>query len=257
MKVFNHPTKIRLFCLALACLMLGGCASFSEDKEMARLHLQIGTSQLENGNYPQAIEELLKAEKFDSSDAVIQNNLGLAYLVRERYNEAEQHIRKAVSLRSDYSDARNNLAQVLNEQGKYKEAIPVAQVVIDDLTYPNPEKPLITQGISNFKLGQFQAAQNLFSKSLKIQRDNCLANTYLGRCYYEKKQYKQAAESLDQAASYCQKMQFDEPQYYSGLAYYQLGEKEKATHRLEQLIKLYPQGQYSDKSKIMLETIRR
>ena len=48
---------------------------------MARLHLQIGTSQLESGNYPQAIEELLKAEKLDSSDPVIQNNPKLSILI--------------------------------------------------------------------------------------------------------------------------------------------------------------------------------
>lgn len=250
---------IKNWFLLSSFLLCAACSSFTsrQDEELAKLHLQNGTSQLTNGNFPQALSELLRAESLDSSNPVIQNNLGLAYFFRERPDLAEIHIRKAIKLDSKYTDAYNNLARVLIERGKYPEAAQYAQIAIQDLTYPNPEKPLINLGIAQFKLSQFAAAKRTFQKSLDYQRDNCLAQSYYGRSLFEMKDFKRSSEALDRAASFCQQSQFDEPQYYSALSYYQLGKTQQAESRFEGLIKLYPQGRYYEKAKSMLETIRR
>lgn len=247
------------FCLAFIFIFIGtACSSFSkEDEEAAKIHLQIGTSQLQEGNYPQALSELLKAESLDPKNPLIQNNLGLAYYYRGRADLAETRIRKALTLNPGYTDARSNLARVLTERGRYIEAAREAELATEDLTYPHPEKPLINLGIALFKLGQYEKARKTFQKALDFQRDNCLAQSYYGRCLFELKQYRQSAEALDRAAGFCQESQFDEPQYYSALSYYELGEKSKAEYRLEGIIKLYPQGKYTDKAKSMLDTIRR
>ena len=221
------------------------------------MHLQVGTSQLQSGNYPQALSELLIAEDLDHENPVIQNNLGLAYYMRERVDLAETHVRRALDLKKDYSDARNNLSRVLIERGKYPEALVEAQIVTQDLTYTSPEKPLINMGTAYFKLGQFNEAKKKFHKALEFRRDHCLANSYYGRCLFEMKEFQRAAEALDRAVGFCQKSQFDEPHYYSALAYFELGLREKSEARLEQMIKLYPQGKFIDKAKTMLETIRR
>jgi type IV pilus assembly protein PilF len=246
--------------LLLFSLVLGvvGCASISsEEEETAKLHLKIGTSHLNNDNYPQALTELLTAQELDPNNAVIQNNLGLTYFFRERLDLAEIHIRKAIKLEPKYSDARNNLSRVLIERGRYTEAIQEARTVMEDLTYQSPEKPLINLGMAQFKLGQYELARKSLQKALDFQRDNCLAHSYFGRTYFEVKDFTRASEALDRAAGFCQRLQFDEPQYYSALSYYQLGQKQKAEERLESLLKLYPNGRYSDKAKTMLETIRR
>lgn len=242
----------------LILFFLASCSSFqARDEETARLHLQLGTSQLSNENYPQALSELLIAESLDPENPVILNNLGLAYFFRERPDIAEIQLRKALELKPEYSDARNNLSRVLIERSKYEQAIAEAQKVIKDLTYPHPEKPLINLGMAQFKLGHFEAARGTFRKAIDIQRDNCLALSFYGRSLYEMKDYERASEALDRAAGFCLRSQFDEPQYYSALSYYQLGHKKRAEARLEELLKMYPQGSYLDKSKSMLETIRR
>jgi type IV pilus assembly protein PilF len=229
----------------------------SKDKEMGELHLGVGTSQLQNGSYPQALEALLRAQSYDPTNPAIQNNLGLAFFMRERFDLAEKHIREALSLQPNYTDARNNLARVLIERGQYSQAIVEAQKVINDLTYASPEKGLINQGIAYFKLGNFSTAKENFLKALTFQRDNCMANSYLGRSLFEMKQYKSAAEALDTAVGFCQRMQFDEPHYYSAIAYFELGQKAKSENRFEELIRLYPQGKFSEKAKNMLEIIRK
>jgi type IV pilus assembly protein PilF len=248
---------MRFWLITLSALVVVGCSSLSKDKESAELHHRIGTGHLSSGNYPQALSELLEAQKLDPSSATIQNSLGLAYYFRERMDLAEEHLRKAVSLQADFSEARNNLGRVLSDEGKFAEAVVELKKVIADLTYINPERAFTNLGMTQFKMGQFDEAKKSLAKALDIQRENCLAQSYFGRCFYELKDYKRATETLDRAVGYCQRILFDEPHYYSALSYYQLGKSAKAQARLEELIKLYPDGRYSDKAKSMLETIRR
>jgi type IV pilus assembly protein PilF len=248
----------KFWCLTFLLLFSISCTTFrQQDEEIARLHLQIGTSHLNSGNYPQALSELLTAESLDSKNPITHNNLGLTYFFRERNDLAEIHLRKAISLKPDYSDARNNLARILIERGRYNEAMREAQIVVEDLTYPYPEKPLLNVGISQFKLNQFEQSRRTFEKAIEFQRDSCLGHTYFGRSLFELRNYRRAAEALDKASSFCQKSEFDEPYYYSALSYYQLGQKQKAEARLEGLLKLFPQGEYAEKAINMLETIRR
>jgi Tfp pilus assembly protein PilF len=246
------------FALFFIFFSMVGCASWtSRSREEANLHLQIGTSALQAGQYPQALSELLTAEQLDGHNPVIQNNLGLAYYFRERPDLAERHIRQALSLQSDYTDARNNLSRILADRGQYKEAYEQARLAAEDLTYPSPEKPQINMGIALFRIGDFANAKTHFLKALNYQHDNCLANSYYGRSLYELRDFPHAAQALDRAVSFCQKDLFDEPHYYSALTYFQLGKKAKAETRFEELMKLYPNGKYRDKAKEMLDIIRR
>ena len=221
------------------------------------MHLKIALGHLSSGNQPQALAELLQAEKLDDSNPVIQNNLGLTYFFRDRLELAELHLRNAVDLKPSYSEALNNLGRILIERAKYKEATTEIQKVIDYLTYPTPERAYSNMGLAKFKQSDFEGAKKHFQKSIELQRENCMALTYYGRCFYELKDFKRSAEVLDKAVGFCMKSQYDEPHYYSALSYYQIGQVVKAETRLEELIKLYPDGKYVEKAKTALETMKR
>lgn len=252
----HQSAKVILFSFLI--FAISGCGSFAtQDKEAAEMHLRIGTSQLQDGAYPQALSSLLKAEELDADNPVIQNNLSLAYFVRERYEQAEKHVLKALSLKSDYSDARNNYGRILIERNRPQDAVNELKKVIADLTYQFPEKPLINVGIAYFKMKQYDSARAYFQKALDIQRDNCLAHSYYGRCWYELKKYDRATESLDRAVGFCQRGQFDEPHYFSAMAYYDSGNLVQAESRFEEIVKLYPRGKYTDKARAILKTIRK
>jgi len=249
---------MRLSVVFILFLALTSCASMgNEEKQAAMLHQQIGTSHLMNGNYPLALTELLIAEDLDPSNPSIQNNLGLAYFVRDRLELSEKHTRQALKLDPKFSDARNNLARILIERSKFPEAIKELQPVLDDLTYTSPEKPLTNMGVAYFKMGQFEKAKGYFAKAIDYKRDDCQAQNFYGRTLYEMKDFKRAQEALDRAVGFCMRGQFDEPHYYSALTLYQLGQKSRAVTRFEEVIKLYPHGNYVEKSKSMLETIKR
>ncbi|WP_413569103.1 tetratricopeptide repeat protein [Bdellovibrio sp. HCB117] len=246
---------MRKWILALTLLSALGCAS--QDKQKADLYLRMGAAQMESGNYPYALRDLLKAEELDPKNAATQNNLGLVYFFRERYDLAEKHLQKALELEPKYTEARNNLSRVLIEQGKYADAEKELRVVLADLTYPSPEKAYINLGLAKFNQKDFTGARTAFTKVLNANPDDCIGNTYFGRTFFETEDYARAAEALDRAIGFCQKSLYDEPHYYSALAYYRLGDKSKSVARFEELIKYYPTGKYREKAKGMLSLIRK
>lgn len=238
--------------------IITACAVFSSrDSEKAELFLRMGASQFENGNYPAALSDLLQAEKLDPLNPAVQNNLGLVYFMRQRLDLAEKHLRNALSLNSRFSDARNNLARVLIEQGRFKEAEKETRTVIDDLTYPSVEKAYINLGLAQFNQKNYGESKQSFLNAINTVRDNCIANTYYGRSFFELQDYANAATALDTAIGFCQRALFDEPHYYSALTYYRLGNKEKSIARFSEIVKLYPEGRYREKSKAMLEMLRK
>ena len=244
------------FWILLACLICS-CSLMRKDRELAELHLKVGTSQLESGLHPQALASLLQASKLDPENPIIQNNLGLAYFARERLDLAERHIRMALELDPKYSDARNNLARILIEKAQYESALSELNLVLNDLTYANPAKPLLNAGLAHFFLKRWSTAEKYFRQSLRAEKENCLAQNFLGRTYFETKDFLRSAENLDRAIGLCQKDQFDEPQYYSGLAYFELKQKEKAEARWDELLKLYPNGKYREQTRALLQEMRR
>lgn len=238
--------------------MLIGCATNSNNnQEKAMLYVEMANSQISNNNLPAALKDLLTAQSLAPDNPVVQNNLGLVYFLRERYETSEKHFIQAVRLAPKYTDARNNLARVYIELGKFKKAEQELKIVLDDLTYSAQDKAYVNQGLLNFNLKKFQLASDSFKQAIVIQPDNCIAHKMNGRSLFELKLYPAASEALSRAVSFCQGLMDDEPLYYSALTQYRLGNKEKAIVHFEELLKFYPDGFYREKARGMIELIRK
>lgn len=247
---------MRVFAL-LCFFLIASCASFDgRDPEKALLHMRLGLSQLEMGQNPQALVSLLKAEQLDPNNAQIQNGLGMAYWARQKLVTAEAHFKKAIYLDPKYTDAKNSLGGLLIERKAYGAAIPYLLEAEKDLTYPNPERPAGNLGIAYFHLKQYQVAQSYLEKSIELKRDNCSTLNFLGRTQFELGLYSQSLITLDRAIGFCQELQNDEPHYFSALANKELGKVSMAKARAEELIKLYPNGKYLTKAKLLLEQLK-
>ena len=81
-----------LLVLILCCAASSGCAVFEADKLY-----KSGTNALEQGDYPQCIEQLEKAKALlPNASSVIRNNLGVCYDRVGRKKDAWVEFRKAV-----------------------------------------------------------------------------------------------------------------------------------------------------------------
>lgn len=243
--------------LILSILFFTSCKSTEDarNQQKADLHLRLGTANLEKGNFPEALKDLLSAESLDPNNPLVQNNLGLAYYMRDRVDQAEVHIRRAIDLESKFTDAKNNLGRVLIAKKKYSEAKKYLNEVLEDLTYPYPGKAYINLGLAYFEEGSFAEAKDYFLKAVTYDRENCLAQNYFARTLLELKDFKRAITGFDKAEAFCAKQSFDEPAYYSAVTSYRMGDIYKAKLKFEALVD--KNSTYREKAEQMLEILRK
>ena len=65
------------------------------------------------GNYTAALGELLKAERLNPDDPILHNDLGLAYMAKEKIDLAVVHFEKAVQLKPDLLPGQKQPGQCL------------------------------------------------------------------------------------------------------------------------------------------------
>jgi len=85
----------------------------------------------QTGQHDKARRLYKQALKIEPEDPSLLNNLGLSYLLTNDLPDAEYTLRRAATLPGADSRVRQNLALVLGIQGKYDEAIQVAQAELD------------------------------------------------------------------------------------------------------------------------------
>jgi len=74
-----------------------------------------------------AMKEYLEALRLEPGNGGLHNDVATFYYKRERFNEAESHLKIAITLRPDYYLAYSNLGLLYEHQGRFDEAVPLYQ----------------------------------------------------------------------------------------------------------------------------------
>jgi len=235
-----------------------GCATraLTEKEESAILHLQIATEYIKSEKYPAALKELLIAEDLSPRNPSIQANLGLVYFMRERYELAEKHYSKSISIKPDFTDAKNDLGRVYVEIGQFKKAEALLKEVLNDLTYVDFSKANANYGVLEFKRKNYRNAILYLNKALEQDRENCYIRAYLGRSNLELKNTTNAISQLKKAIPFCEQINSDEAHFYLGIALYRDNQKELSIFRFEELLRIFPSGFHFEKTQKMLELVK-
>jgi tetratricopeptide (TPR) repeat protein/SAM-dependent methyltransferase len=132
----------------------------------ASLHNFLGTVLQRRGEMQRALEAYRQALALDSSDDVLQNNLGYAHFQLGEIGEAIARYRRAIELNPGNGMAHNNLGNALHAQGQadaavasYRRAIEVAPHL--SLAHHNLGMAMRTQGRLEAAVGCFRAAMRL------------------------------------------------------------------------------------------------
>lgn len=238
-------------------LFAAGCSTPVKQQESASLHLQLALGLIEKENYPSALKELLVAQDLDSHNPFVQFYLGYVYSIRERFDFAEQHYKKALDLKSDFTEARNNLARVYIEVFKYPLAQKELNIVLQDYTYNNFAGAYFNYGLLEFQQKNYKQALTYFYKNLEKDRENCMSHVYVGRSYLELLENAMAVDELNKAIGFCESHQIDDAHYYDAIALYRNNQKDLAVIRFEELLKLFPTGKNRENAKKMISVIRK
>jgi tetratricopeptide (TPR) repeat protein len=90
-------------------------------------YLDLARTLIEDGEIERGAEELKQAMLLDANDADILACAGAAYLMRGRYCEAEQYLRKSMQHDPESIVAMSNLGQVYAENGHVHQAVPILE----------------------------------------------------------------------------------------------------------------------------------
>lgn len=243
----------------LSVLSLTACKSTSSvtKKETANYRLQIAGSMIKGGNYPEAYKELQLALDEDPGNPYINASLGYVCYMRERYELAEKYYLEALRIKPDFTDTKNSLASLYLETGRLNKAESLIKEAVEDLSYPAYQRTYSNFGVLEFKKKNYSQAIAYFKKSLQKDRENCSTLTYLGRALTEDGQLSEAIPQLEKAMTFCSQADSDEGHYYSAIALFRNNQPDLALARFEEVIKIFPEGKNVEKSRKMIELIRK
>jgi len=260
------PKHARVLVAALACAALGaGCATGKSAAEKqaiaqrARSHYDIGSDHLRNDQIEMALRDYLAAASLEPNNPDYQLAVGMTYIRKQRYVEAEQHLRRALEIAPAFHDARFNLSSLLLGIGRYEEARVEAQRLYDDPTFPAPWRALSNRGWAEFRLGHIAEARETFALTRKFNPNYLPALLNLGILESEQGRRPEAIQLFEAVISQQPPPNADvaaEANYRLGEIYVSLGKRNRAVAYLTAAVVKAPSGPWGRKSEQALKQLR-
>lgn len=193
--------------LISACvLLLAGCITeretvFTEQaspEETLEQRLSLARQYIGRGNYDDAKRNLSAAVAIDDTNAEVYEAFALVYQSTGEFELAEESYERAISLRKDFSRARNNYAAFLYGQERYGEAEAQLAVVIKDTLYTARPQAFLNLGLCRLQLFDARGAEEAFMRTLAMQNTNSIALLEVAQLRFESQDMRNASIYYDQ-----------------------------------------------------------
>jgi type IV pilus assembly protein PilF len=268
------PAVIAFF--GLWATMACGPAQTRVDPEASEKRYLLGADYFNKGLVQPALEELLKAVELNPNNPDAHNLLGLVFLRRgaeseelatrnqclkgeelrlekqegdAHFKKAEAEFEKALQLRPDFSEARNNLAVVAIHFGRYDDAVQLEEKALANIVYRDP---FAAQG----NLGQAYLLKHDFARAAKALRQAifeqpkfCVGRYRLAKVYYETREWDRAAEELEQVTA-DRACPIQEAYHLAGLVALRRDDRDKAKQMFARCVALAPKSCLASECKL-------
>jgi len=160
-----------LLLLTMICVIVAGLSACATDdpakKKRARALQDLGSSLAADGQLRRALSKLLEAEKLDPENPDINHQI--AIVLRNLGNDklSLKYFKKALSLRSPFPEAQNNLGTLYLMMQEWGKAVACFQKAVEDLEYRTPQYAYNNMGIAYFNQGEYDKAIDSYKKALK------------------------------------------------------------------------------------------
>jgi type IV pilus assembly protein PilF len=246
-----------------AALLATGCATGRPSAEeqaaakRARSHYDIGADHVRNGRIEMGLREFLAAASLSPLNAEYQHALGVTYVQKEHFAEAEKHLRRALELVPEYHDARFNLSTLLLLRGRFAEARAESERLYQDPTFPGPWRALSNRGWAEYRLGQVEQARETFALARRFNPGYWPALLNLGILESEQGRRPEAIQLFEAVLEQRPGPNAEaEVNFRLGEIYVSLGKRTRAVEYLTAAVVKAPSGQWGRKSEQALKLLR-
>jgi Tfp pilus assembly protein PilF len=228
----------------------------TEPQKRAQMHYQMGVDHLRQGDSPEAIGELLSAERFDPADEKIQFALAEAYRQQGRDAETEAHLVRALQIRPNFHEARLNLAAFYIQIERLEEAIPLLNQLVAEATFPAPWRALTNLGWAEYRLGRLDEAHQHLTLAVDYRPEYWPARLNLGILESERGNRAEAIQHFERVLEgKLSPLAEAEVRYRLAEQLVSLGDKKGAVRNLTVASDLRPNGPWSKRSAEYLKTL--
>jgi type IV pilus assembly protein PilF len=194
--------------LSLQVLACAGAQVRTEEDPKARAEYDLAREAFQSGLLREALGRVQASLRIDNADPDV-HYLGavilLAFCAADetstdcRFEEAENHVRKALDNAPEMRDAKNVLGVILVHQKKYDEAVAVLKPLAEDILYASPEKAWGNLGWAYLARGNADEAIVALRRALAAEPLFCVGSYRLGLAYEKKGELSLAQEAFTKA----------------------------------------------------------
>ena len=116
-----------------------------------------------------------------------------------RYEEAETHLRRAITINPQTENTHHRLVHVLYEQGRYEEALEAARIAVEQA--PDLSEAHANLGVILKALGRYAEAETHLRRAIALNPQAGDAYLNLGATLYEQERYEEALEATRSAVA--------------------------------------------------------
>jgi type IV pilus assembly protein PilF len=200
-------SSARACAVALAALtLLAGCshAPSRKERESSEIHYNLGVEALRARRWTDALRELDAALAIDGGFAEAHLARGLVYeFGYAKEQEAVRDYQRAIELRPDYSEAHNNLGQLLARRGDYGGALREFDAALGNMYYGEPYVARCNRGEALYALGRKDEGRQELRSCLAAAPRYCAGYRSFGRLELSDGRVKEALELLGRYTALC------------------------------------------------------
>jgi Tfp pilus assembly protein PilF len=237
--------------LAAGC---GGNKAAKKSEELSPRKKELMAHSMMNANrVGEALRLIDEAVAADPDNPQMHASRGMILVRAGSFGEAEGSFHKVLELDPYHTDAHNFLGVIYNELGRKGEAEEHYRIALADPAYASREKV-------HFNLGLLYASQGMNEEAIDSFRTAVEIDPKYYRAHYELASILDRIDKTTEAVAEYEvaRPAFDgvsEFHYRLGLAYYRLGESQKARECLTRVISLSPGSKSAVQADEMLKVI--
>ena len=245
---YSFVIPFLLFIIAAAC-----AGDKAATKKRVEALQQLGMAHAADGSLRKGLARLLEAVRLDPENAELNHQIAVVLRNLGDYKASLKYFNRALALKPEFPEARNNLGTLYLLMGKWDKAIACFKEAAGDILYKTPQFAYNNMGYAYFKKGDYDRAIENYRRALRSSQTYTLCYSNLARAYEAKGEFNEAVAAYKEAIFYFPK----DASAHFGLAkaLLSLGRKKEAKEELNLTIRADPTGPQAREAREALKGI--